>query len=87
MDAITRQTVQDELLRIWHATGTTILFITHAIEETTYLLLLGGAPTGISGIYEISAPRPRQRSDVNLLGVMHKSIADLSALLQEGAGI
>ena len=91
LDAVTRQTLQDELLRIWHTTGTTILFVTHDIDEATYLadrvLLLGGAPTGISGIYEIPAPRPRQRGDASLQGITRQLKADLSDLLQEGAGI
>ncbi|WP_068619829.1 ABC transporter ATP-binding protein [Paenibacillus tuaregi] len=37
LDAQTRETLQSELLRIWEATGKTILFITHGIEEAVYL--------------------------------------------------
>jgi len=37
LDAQTRETLQDELLRIWRATGKTIVFITHGIEEAVYL--------------------------------------------------
>ncbi|MDM7854832.1 ABC transporter ATP-binding protein [Cellulomonas alba] len=37
LDAQTREQLQDELLRIWRATGKTILFITHGIEEAVYL--------------------------------------------------
>jgi NitT/TauT family transport system ATP-binding protein len=37
LDAQTREQLQDELLRIWRATGTTILFITHDIDEAVYL--------------------------------------------------
>lgn len=37
LDAQTRETLQDELLRIWEATGRTIFFITHGIEEAVYL--------------------------------------------------
>lgn len=91
LDAITRQALQDELLRIWSATGTTILFVTHDIEEATYLadrvLLLGGAPTRISETFEITAPRPRSRSDAVLLGITRRVKSHLSDLLQEGAGI
>lgn len=91
LDAITRQTLQDELLRIWQATGTTILFVTHDIDEATYLadrvLLLGGAPSRVSAIYEVPAPRPRSRSDAVLLGIIRQVKSDLSDLLQDGAGI
>jgi NitT/TauT family transport system ATP-binding protein len=37
LDAQTRETLQDDLLTIWRRTGTTILFITHAIDEAVYL--------------------------------------------------
>lgn len=37
LDAQTRESLQDELLRIWKATGKTIVFITHGIEEAIYL--------------------------------------------------
>jgi NitT/TauT family transport system ATP-binding protein len=37
LDAQTRETLQDELLRIWEQTGKTIFFITHAIDEAVYL--------------------------------------------------
>lgn len=37
LDAQTREQLQDELLRIWRATATTVVFITHGIEEAVYL--------------------------------------------------
>ncbi|MFB9245876.1 ABC transporter ATP-binding protein [Massilia antarctica] len=37
LDALTRRNLQDELLRIWAATGKTIIFVTHSIEEAIYL--------------------------------------------------
>jgi NitT/TauT family transport system ATP-binding protein len=37
LDAQTRESLQDELLRIWERTGKTIVFITHGIEEAVYL--------------------------------------------------
>ncbi|WP_457256543.1 ABC transporter ATP-binding protein [Pedococcus sp. P5_B7] len=37
LDAQTREQLQDELVRIWRATGTTVVFITHGIEEAVYL--------------------------------------------------
>ena len=37
LDAQTRDGLQEELLRIWHKTGTTIVFITHGIDEAVYL--------------------------------------------------
>ena len=37
LDAQTRESLQDELLRIWRSTGKTIVFITHGIDEAVYL--------------------------------------------------
>jgi len=37
LDAQTRETLQDELLRIWETSGKTVVFITHGIEEAIYL--------------------------------------------------
>ena len=37
LDAITRDVLQDELLRVWQATGTTILFVTHDVREAIRL--------------------------------------------------
>lgn len=91
LDAITRQGLQDELLRIWSSTKTTILFVTHDIEEAAYLadcmMLLGGSPARISATYPITAPRPRRRNDTALTGIMTRVRSDLSDIMQEGAGI
>ena len=37
LDALTRERLQEELLGIWRATGKTILFITHSVEEAVFL--------------------------------------------------
>ncbi len=91
LDAITRQTLQDELLRIWGETGKSILFVTHDIDEAVYLgdrvLLLGGTPARVVRSYNAEAPRPRSRDgeEVGRIGTQVK--ADLSSLFDEGGGI
>ena len=48
LDTITRESMQDDLLALWRRTGKTFLFVTHDIDEATYLadqvIVLGGAP-------------------------------------------
>lgn len=65
LDAITRASMNDELLRLWSALGQTILFITHDIDEAVYLadrvLVLGLPPSGIQSEITIDLPRPRDR--------------------------
>ena len=67
LDAISRESLQDELTRIWQVTGKTILFVTHDIEEATYLadrvVVLAGAPGRAVADHRIEAPRPRRRGD------------------------
>ena len=91
LDAITRHGLQDELLRIWRATGTTIVFVTHDIEEAAYLadrvLLLGGAPARVTESFAVAAPRPRRRQDDALAGVVNRVRTSLSESLLEGGGI
>lgn len=68
VDAQTRETLQDELLRIWEETGKTIVFVTHSIEEAVFLAdrvaVLDTNPGSVKDILDIDLPRPRQNSDI-----------------------
>ena len=63
LDAITRETMNDELLRLWEELGQTVLFITHDIDEAIYLsdrvLVLSRPPHGIYREKINELPRPR----------------------------
>ena len=63
LDAITRETMNDELLRIWDSLGQTVLFITHDIDEAIYLsdriAVLSRPPGGIHRVLINELPRPR----------------------------
>ena len=65
LDAITREGLQDELARIHAATGKTILFVTHSIDEAIYLadevVSISGRPGMLTARVPITAPRPRRR--------------------------
>ncbi|MBI1921003.1 MAG: ABC transporter ATP-binding protein [Geobacter sp.] len=68
VDAQTRETLQDELLRIWEETRKTIIFVTHSIEEAVFLAdrvaVLTANPGTVREIVPIDLPRPRQNSDI-----------------------
>jgi NitT/TauT family transport system ATP-binding protein len=63
LDALTRRTLQDELLRIWREFGKTIVFVTHSIEESVYLadrvVVMTYRPGRIKRDVPIHLPRPR----------------------------
>ncbi|WP_455212153.1 ABC transporter ATP-binding protein [Kaarinaea lacus] len=63
LDAITRESMNDELLRLWDELGQTVVFITHDIDEAVYLsdriVVLHRPPNGIFRDLENELPRPR----------------------------
>jgi NitT/TauT family transport system ATP-binding protein len=63
LDAQTRQMMQENLLNIWSEFGTTVLFITHDIDEAIYLadraLIMSASPGRIIAELNVDLPRPR----------------------------
>ncbi|MBO4395000.1 MAG: ABC transporter ATP-binding protein [Eubacterium sp.] len=68
LDAQTRRTLQDELIRIWQQTGKTILFVTHDLQEAVYLgqkiSIFSAAPNAhIAKQIVVDLPYPRRAGD------------------------
>ncbi|WP_435656387.1 ABC transporter ATP-binding protein [Brucella pituitosa] len=67
LDAQTRDILQSELLRIWEQIKTTVVFVTHSIDEAIYLadrvVVMTARPASVKEIVEIDLPRPR---DLNI---------------------
>ena len=63
LDALTRRSLQDELLRIWSELGKTVLFVTHSIEESIFLadriVVMTYRPGTIKRDLVVELPRPR----------------------------
>jgi NitT/TauT family transport system ATP-binding protein len=63
LDAQTRTILQEELLRIWQATGTTVLYVTHSLEEALLLgdriVLLTARPGRVKQVFPVPLGRPR----------------------------
>lgn len=71
--ALTRETLQDELLRIREASAKAVLFVTHDIAEAAFLadrvIVLSGSPAKISLDLRIDMDRPRMRGGNELLSI------------------
>ena len=63
LDEITRDRLNEELLRLWENTGATILFVTHSIYEAAFLgqqvMLMAARPGRVREIVSVPLPNPR----------------------------
>jgi ABC-type nitrate/sulfonate/bicarbonate transport system ATPase subunit len=71
LDAFTRMRMQDEVLRLWDARGTTMLLVTHDIDEAIYMsdriVIMSPRPGRIERIISTDLPRPRERNSPEFL--------------------
>ncbi|MEN0058988.1 MAG: ABC transporter ATP-binding protein [Bdellovibrio sp.] len=67
LDALTRRSLQDELLKIWSELKKTVVFVTHSIEESIYLadriVVMSYRPGTVKKDIMVSIPRPRNPAD------------------------
>ncbi len=65
VDAQTREILQFELIRIWQMRPTTMVFVTHSIEEAVLMghrvVVLKGRPSSVFEVVEVDLPHPRGR--------------------------
>ncbi|MDR1965832.1 MAG: ABC transporter ATP-binding protein [Synergistaceae bacterium] len=67
LDAFTRAELQDKLLEMWRSTESTMLLVTHDVDEAIYLsdriVIMTPRPGEVSEVIEVSLKRPRARND------------------------
>ena len=83
LDALTRRSLQDELLRLWAEDRKTIVFVTHGIEEALYLgdrvVVMTYRPGTVKRIVPVTLPRPRDPASAEFNALKR----ELTALVME----
>jgi ABC-type nitrate/sulfonate/bicarbonate transport system ATPase subunit len=73
LDAFTRMRMQDEVLRVWEARRTTMLLVTHDIDEAIYMsdriAVMTQRPGRVDQILAVTLDRPRDRSSAEFLNL------------------
>lgn len=76
LDAFTRMNMQDELIRIWQERKTTMIMVTHDVDEAIYLsdriIVMTPRPAKIESCIEVDISRPRDRSNPEFLNLRTK---------------
>ena len=71
LDQFTRMRMQDEVLRIWEARRTTMVLVTHDIDEAIYMsdriAIMTPRPGRIERVIDLDLERPRQRASQRFL--------------------
>jgi ABC-type nitrate/sulfonate/bicarbonate transport system ATPase subunit len=73
LDQFTRMRMQDEVLRIWQARGTTMMLVTHDIDEAIYMsdriVVMTPRPGRVERTIDVALERPRQRNSSAFLSL------------------
>ncbi|WP_084724936.1 ABC transporter ATP-binding protein [Streptacidiphilus melanogenes] len=76
LDAITRDVLHEELVRLWEQTGCAVVFVTHNVREAVRLgrevVLLSSRPGRIAGRWTVPVPQPRRIEDAEVAGLAAK---------------
>ncbi len=87
LDALTRIQLQHELLRILHVERTTMLLVTHDIDEAIFLgdrvAVMSRTPGTFQRIVEVDVPRPRSRSSYDFVKLRRSIYAEFFAEAEE----
>jgi len=90
VDMQTREYLQDELLKVWEQVRTTVIFVTHSIDEALYLgdrvLVMGARGGETQADVTVDLPRPRYATDVKASARFGELRGQLREALHSGEG-
>jgi NitT/TauT family transport system ATP-binding protein len=90
LDEMTRERMNQEVLRIWERTGITVVFVTHSIPEAVFLssrvVVMSARPGRITDVVEVDLPRPRDVATREHRRYFELVIEVREALRRGGAG-
>jgi sulfonate transport system ATP-binding protein len=95
LDAFTRTHLQDVLLEIWQRKGTTMILVTHDLDESIYLanrvVIMSSRPGRVSKIIHVDLPYPRKKVNRNFQDIRQQVMSEFEKAdelqLIEGSGI
>lgn len=83
LDALTKIQLQQEILRIWEVERTTMVLVTHDIDEAIYLgdrvVIMSSRPGTVKRIIPVQLPRPRDRSSYDFVQIRKEIYAEFFA--------
>lgn len=86
LDAFTRMHLQDLILSIWQQYRTSILLVTHDIDEAVYLsdrvVVMSDRPASVKAVIDIELPRPRERRSEELVALTRRVLAELDVAFE-----
>jgi NitT/TauT family transport system ATP-binding protein len=91
LDEQTRLILQDELLHVWEATGKTVVFVTHSIDEAMILadriVVMSARPGTIKADISVPFPRPRTVEAVRSDPAFSSLFLEIWSLLRDEAAV
>jgi NitT/TauT family transport system ATP-binding protein/sulfonate transport system ATP-binding protein len=88
LDAQTRYSMQEEIIRMYDQDKTTIVFVTSNLEEALVLgdriVLLSAPPAKVKGVYDIKLARPRDMMDPDFMDLRKAIFENMDLVLESG---
>jgi NitT/TauT family transport system ATP-binding protein len=87
LDVQTRAIMTEELMQLWEQTGSTVMFVTHDLEEAIALsdrvLVMTAGPGSVKANFKIDLPRPRKARDIRFSPEFIKIYQEIWEVLRE----